>query len=139
MGILNSTVSIMQYALIGVGCLIRKGHLLVCIIIAVYIIGSHDIQISTVVVTSQHAGEIEVTGQYLQRSTASGVLTITVSSKEIFYDLLPRQVPDLNFENIISGLPGGEHTISLFVVKEDGLPFERVATRPRSINVLNSK
>ena len=89
--------------------------------------------------TSQHAGKIEVTGQFLQQSTASGILIITASSEGTFYDLKLRDVPDLNFENIISGLPGEEHTLSLFVVKKDGLPFERVATRPRFITVLSSK
>ena len=39
----------------------------------------------------------------------------------------------------VVGLLGGNYSMSLFVVEENGLPFERVATSPKHVAVESSK
>ena len=39
----------------------------------------------------------------------------------------------------VPGLASGEYGISVFVVEENGLPFERVATSPKLVTVETSK
>ena len=39
----------------------------------------------------------------------------------------------------VPGLAGGEYGISVFVVEENGLPFERVATSPKLVAVEKRK
>ena len=39
----------------------------------------------------------------------------------------------------VTDLLGGNYSISVFVVEENGLPFERVATSPKLVTVETSK
>ena len=92
--------------------------------------GTHDIQ--NISVTSPQPGEVRVTGDFIDGSTATGLLIIIYSLTN-----------DSNVHYIVgghnSGLAGGEYSISVFVVEENGLPFERVATSPKLIVVETSK
>ena len=110
--------------------------------------GTHDIQ--NISVSSPLPGQVRVTGDFIEGSTATGVLGIIVNVDhfEIRYHnviMVPKvnvtvTVLGMHVEGVISGLAGGQYRISLFVVEENGLPFNRVATRPsRVISVEHSK
>ena len=73
-----------------------------------------------------------MTGDFIDGSTATGLLIIIYSLTN-----------DTNVHYItggsISGLAGGVYKTSVFVVEENGLPFERVATSPKLVAVETSK
>ena len=100
-------------------------------------VGTHDIQ--NISVTSPQPGEVRVTGDFIYGSTATGLLTIVISTSEIFYHLIERGSDQLHIEGSIQGVVGGEHSISFFVVEESGLPFNRTASTPKVVSVENSK
>ena len=78
-----------------------------------------------------------MTGDFINGSTATGVLAVFVdfSISEIFYHLIKRGDNEQHFNDTIQGVVGGEHSISLFVVEESGLPFSRTASMPRVVTV----
>ena len=39
------------------------------------------------------------------------------------------------FDTVIEDLAGGDYGVSVFVIEENGLPFERVVTRPKVVSV----
>ena len=39
------------------------------------------------------------------------------------------------FEAVIEDLTGGDYKVSVFIIKENGLPFERVVTQPKGVFV----
>ena len=82
-------------------------------------------------------GHVRVTGDFIQGSTATGVLVIIVNDSDIEHHLISKGSNENEVEGIISGLAGGQYTVSVFVVGKDGLPFERAATKPRSVSVEN--
>ena len=68
---------------------------------------------------------------------ATGVLVTIVNATYLEHHLISRDDSGNGIDGVISGLPGGQYTVSVFVVGEDDLPFERVATKPRRITVEN--
>ena len=78
-------------------------------------------------------------GTFTDDSTATGVLVIVSSDSEVIYHKATREGSDKIKEVVISGLVGGEYSISVFVVEDNGLPFERVATLPQLVAVERSK
>ena len=80
-----------------------------------------------------------MTGDFIDGSTATGLLIIIIGGSEIHYQFMTREGSKLNVEGAMLGLAGGLYSISIFVVEENGLPFERVATRPRTTSLANSK
>ena len=78
-----------------------------------------------------------MTGDFIDGSTATGLLTIVISTSEIFYHLI--ESDQLDIEGSIQGVVGGEHSISFFVVEESGLPFERAASTPKIVSVEDGK
>ena len=99
--------------------------------------GTHDFRdISS---SSLHPGEVRVTGSFTDDSTATGVLVIVIGDSEVIYHKASRDGTDKIKETLITGLAGGEYSISVFVVEENGLPFERVATSPKLVAVETSK
>ena len=80
-----------------------------------------------------------MTGDFIDGSTATGLLTIVISTSEISYNLIERGSDQLHIEGSIQGVVGGEHSISFFVVEESGLPFNRTASTPKVVSVENSK
>ena len=102
-----------------------------------YIVGTHDIQ--NISVTSPQPGEFRVTGDFIDGSTATGVLLIAIGDSEVIYRKASRDGTDKIKETFITGLAGGEYSISVFVVEENGRPFERVATSPKVVAVETSK
>lgn len=100
--------------------------------------GTHDIQ--NISITSTRPGEIRVTGDFIDGSTAAGILVVVSGiDLEIGYNLILRKSGELQLEGSVSGLIGGEYNNSIFVVEEDGLPFRRVATGLKSVLVGNGK
>ena len=99
--------------------------------------GTHDIQ--NISVTSPQPGEVRVTGDFIDGSTATGLLIIIYSltnDSDVHYIAggSTSQQPR-NVHVSVPGLAGGEYSISVFVVEENGLPFERVATSPKLVAV----
>ena len=82
-----------------------------------------------------------MTGSFTDDSTATGVLVIVIGDSEVIYHMhkASRDGTDKIKEILITGLAGGEYRISVFVVEENGLPFERVATSPKLVAVETSK
>ena len=86
-----------------------------------------------------------MTGDFIDGSTATGLLIIIYSltnDSDVHYIYIARgsmlqqsKSVDMN----VTGLAGGEYSISVFVVEENGLPFERVATSPKLVAVETSK
>ena len=96
--------------------------------------GTHDFQ--SVIVNSISPGEISVTGNFINGSTASVVLVIVYSdsrSSDVYYMFSPPSNEEKKLMTRVSGLPSGLSNVSVFVVEENGLPFERSATTPRNI------
>ena len=97
-------------------------------------VGTHDIQ--NVSVSSPIPDQVSVTGEFIQGSRATGILITAISETGLEHHLISRDSGNW-IDGVISGLPGGQYTVSVFVVSEDGLPFERAATKPRRITVEN--
>ena len=102
----------------------------------VYCLGTHDIQ--NISVTSPHPSEIRVTGNFIDGSTATGVLVVdlipTATCELCYhYHLIQRNGEVTQVEGRITDVVGGEHSISVFVVENNGLPFNRTASTPQIV------
>ena len=100
-------------------------------------VGTHDFR--EIMSSSLHPGEVRVTGSFTDDSTATGVLVVVIGDSEVIYHKASRDGTDKIKEILITYLAGGEYSISMFVVEENGLPFERVATSPKLVIVETSK
>ena len=89
--------------------------------------------------SSLNPGELRVTGTLTNDPTATGVLVIVSSESEVIYHKATREGSDEIIEAVISSLAGGEYSVSVFVVEDNGLPFGRVATLPQLVAVKRSK
>ena len=79
-----------------------------------------------------------MTGDFIEESTASGVLVTTVNeSDHIQHHLITRDGNEREVESDLSGFASGQYTVSVFVVDKDGLPHIRAASRPRRVSVEN--
>ena len=97
------------------------------------LLGTHDIQ--RVSVTSHNPGELQVIGNFINESNATGVFVIIYSHNVepvVYYRLLKRDQQKVTAS--VAGLPGGQYGISLFVV-ENGLPLKTTATKPKLVVV----
>ena len=104
----------------------------------VIVTGTYAVQ--NISVSSPHAGSIAVTGYFIQGSTAIGVLIITINgTNDTQYHLYHRNGDNAQVEDTISGLAGGYHRVSAFVLERSGYLFNRTATTPKSVFVINSK
>ena len=71
-----------------------------------------------------------MTGDFIDGSTATGLLIIIYSANITEYQLVQGRV---NLEAVISGLLEGEYQVSVFVVNENGVPFSRAASTPKQV------
>ena len=78
---------------------------------------------------------MRVTGRFVEGSPATGVLVIVSGDSGVIYYIGSRN----DSEVTIPGLAGGEYTVSVFVVEENGLPFERAAIIPEHLLLETSK
>ena len=99
------------------------------------LLGTHDVQDVTVMPTP---GGVTVTGYFVDKSSAVGVLLIMFSltnEDDISYVFVPRPRESQDIERTLTGLSEGDYQVSFFVMDEDGLPFNRSANLPRNISV----
>ena len=97
--------------------------------------GTHDIQ--NVTVKYFGPGKIRVAGDFISGSLAIGILVIVYSPSNgttIQYRFIPRSATFIPM-TVLSGLPSGHFTATVFVVEDNGLPFNRSATAPINISV----
>ena len=88
--------------------------------------------------SSHLPSQLRVTGDFIDGSMATGVLVAVVNgATDVQHHLISREDSVNGIDGVISGLPGGQYTVSVFVVGEDRLPFERVAATPRRAFVEN--
>ena len=79
-----------------------------------------------------------VNGNFTNDSTVTGILIVVIGHSDVYYSKATRDGDSVQYR-IITGLPGGSYNISIFVMEENGLPFERVATVPKPVIVERSK
>ena len=97
--------------------------------------GTHDIQ--NMSINSPHPGVIRLTGNFISGSKATGVLAVIVlSTSKILYHFIQRESSGLHVDDKIANVVGGDHVISIFIVEENGLPFNRTASTPRAVSVV---
>ncbi len=94
--------------------------------------GTHGIQ--NISVSSPLPGEIEISGGLIHGFNAIGALVIVYSSTRVYYSFStsPSQY------NVVANIPGlsrGHYQVSVFVVEEGGLPFNRSAIVPQNITI----
>ena len=101
--------------------------------------GTHDIQ--NIIAISSHPGQISITGNFIDMSTATGMLLIVYSltnESDIHYHAINKG-NEQNNNSIISinvtGLDEFEYVVSVFALV-NGLPFPRVITSPRTVVIL---
>ena len=88
--------------------------------------------------SSPSPGLIRVTGDFIDSSSATSVLAIIYSAdsrNNIYYVISPLSTEEETLMTNISGLPSGQYNVSVFVLEENDLPFNRSASTPRSVLV----
>ena len=96
--------------------------------------GTHDVQ--QIVVTSTLGG-VNISGDFVERSTATGILAVvyTLTESDIYYLFVPHFFGRQKASAIFECIPSGTYNISLFSVEESGLPFNRAATNVRTLSI----
>ena len=97
--------------------------------------GTHDFWNISI---SPFSGAVRVTGRYIEGSPATGVLVIVSGDSDSYYHIATRDGSDIQ-EATVTGIAGGEYSVSVFVVEENGLPFERAANLPSPLSMEESK
>ena len=96
------------------------------------LVGTHDIQ--NVVTNSSLPGEIKITGNFVDRSTATGVLVIVYSlTDESDIQYISNQMKN-DMQVNVTGLTGTEYRVSVFAL-EDGIPFPGVVASPKNVTM----
>ena len=101
-------------------------------------IGTHDIQ--NISVSSPLPGTVRVTGDFIQGSTATRVLTILYrrNDSHIFYDLVPTRLGTGNTVLVnITGVDGGTYDVFIYAVEGNGT-YTLVTGEPQVIVVDSS-
>ena len=103
--------------------------------------GTHDFQ--NITVNSISTGEIRVTGYFINNSAANAIFVIVYSNSckddsNVYYMFSPHSIEEKLVTNV-RGLPSGQYNVSVFVVEENGLPFNRSATTPRNVSVVSGQ
>jgi hypothetical protein len=105
--------------------------------IHVSIIGTHDIQNVIVTVHPSHPGTIQLTGDFVDGSGATGVLWVVYllnNDSDIQYIYMAKQPGQNSISINVTGLAGIEYGVSSFAL-ENGLLFPRVVASPTNITV----
>ena len=82
-----------------------------------------------------------MTGDFINGSTATGILTIVyslISISDIHYTFVLRSLSQQRVEGTIAELPSNRYGIAIFVVVETGKPFSRAAAKPNSVLINSS-
>ena len=80
-----------------------------------------------------------MTGTFIPGSTATGVLVAALTNFKIDFYLLERENSQVGLDSAISNVAGGQHHISVFVIKKNGLPVRGTATVPEHVMVVEGK
>jgi hypothetical protein len=89
-------------------------------------------------ITGSFSDTIRITGNFIPDSPAAGVVVAVLSISEVSFYLLRRERNRLHNEGILSNVRGGQHMVSVFVMDQTGLPFNKAATIPQNV-VVNGK
>ena len=89
--------------------------------------GTHDIQN---VMVSSFNSEVRVTGDFIDGSTATGLLILIYSLTDDSDTYYIYKNYEQNVVASVTGLTGSHYGVSVFVVEKNGLPFSRVAAIP---------
>ena len=97
-------------------------------------LGTHDIH---VVINSLLPGQVRVTGEFVDESTAIGVLLILYAinnESDIHYCtcVITKQMEQDSISTNVIGLTGTEYGVSVFAL-ENGLPLPSVVTSPKIV------
>ena len=95
-------------------------------------VGTHDVQ--NVSVSSNHPGDIRVTGDIIDGSTVTGVLVIVYSQSDVHYIASSLAEQGQNINITVTGLSGTNYGVSTFSM-EKGITFPRVVALPRTVDV----
>ena len=104
-----------------------------------HIVGTHHIQ--NIISISSHPGQISITGNFIDGSTATGVFLIVYSftnESDIHYHAIHKgneQNNNISIKFNVTGLTESEYGISVFTL-ENCVPFPRVVASPRTVIVL---
>ena len=84
--------------------------------------------------SSLQPGEIEISGDFVEGTNATGALVIVYSQTDgrTHYHLAPRAQSKRLEARVVADLRGA-YMVSIFTMQENGLPFERVVTTPAVI------
>lgn len=107
--------------------------------------GSHDIQ--NIMVYSPNSSQIHVSGTLVKGATAIGMVLIVytldlVNQNVYYFEVLKKSTLVPNNNNItttVMGLSAGQYGVSVFILEDGGLPFNRSASVPKSVFVQNGK
>ena len=103
-------------------------------------IGTHDIQ--NVTVDPFRPNEIRVRGDFIDQTTATGVLLIVYSldndSNVQYITSIRSTDKDTNIDINVTDVSGFEYRVAVFAL-ESGLPFPRVVTSPVIVNTADTE
>ena len=105
------------------------------------IIDTHDIQ--DIQIYSPSSGQVRVSGVFVQGATAMGILVIIypldhVNLNMYYFEAFKAMITNV-ITTTITGLSAGQYGISVFILEDGGLPFNRSATAPKRLFVQNGK
>ena len=75
-------------------------------------------------------------GGTIDGSTMIGMLVIIYSVSEdsdVYYNFVPHDTKQQGVYAVVTELPGGQYEVSVYVMEESGLPFQRAAATPKSV------
>ena len=82
-----------------------------------------------------------MTGDFIPGSSSIGILIVVYSadndSNMIKYHFVHRS--NIRRTITMTNLPSGQYKVSVFVVEGNGLPFNRSATIPRNVSLVEGK
>lgn len=104
------------------------------------IIGTHDIQ--NIQIYSPSPGQVRVSGVFVQGATAVGILVIIYPLDHVNLNVYYFEAFETITNTIattVTGLSAGQYGISVFILEDGGLPFNRSASAPKRLFVQNGK
>jgi hypothetical protein len=114
----------------------------VCIALSDLTTGTHDFQ--NIQIYLLNSSQIQVSGVFVQGASAVGILIIVyrldhVNLSSVYYfEALETTITNA-ITTTVTGLSDGHYGISIFILEDNGLPFHRSASAPKSLFVQNGK
>ena len=113
----------------------------VCIMSFLLITGTHDIQ--NIQIYSSSSGQVRLSGVFVRGATAMGILVIIypldhVNLNVYYFEAFETMITN-TIATTVTGLSAGQYGISVFILEDGGLPFNRSASAPKILFVQNGK